>query len=81
MLDVTRRMTFETIRSIYGTSCGRYILLVFHEEVVERGLQVVRYVGAKSFVIVNVCLALVFTYHGWYGCLNNVILFPCVSYS
>jgi len=64
VLDVTGRVTFETVKSflefvkwkVYDG--GKQGACVVRKEVIERGLEVVRYVSARSMLIATICFAL-----------------------
>ncbi|RRT35099.1 hypothetical protein B296_00047337 [Ensete ventricosum] len=64
VLDVTGRVTFETVRSFLDflswklCDSARRGAKVAREEVVERAVEVVRYVSAKSMALFTICLTL-----------------------
>ncbi|XP_010941948.1 protein PHLOEM PROTEIN 2-LIKE A10 [Elaeis guineensis] len=64
VLDVTGRVTFETVRSLLDfmqwrlRNGARRGVNAVCDEVADRGLAVLRYISAKSVVILTICLAL-----------------------
>lgn len=64
VLDVTGRVTFETVRSFLDFMSGKLCdsasrgARVVHKEAAQMGLDVVRYVSTKSMALYTICLAL-----------------------
>ncbi|KAK9749601.1 hypothetical protein RND81_02G137500 [Saponaria officinalis] len=64
VLDVTGRVTFETVRSFLEFLLGKFFANVrrsfgaVNDAVIETGLGVVRYFTAKSSVVASICLSL-----------------------
>lgn len=64
VLDVTGRVTFETVRSFLDFFMSRMYessrvgMNLVRQEVVRKGIEVVRYVGAKSMLILTACLSI-----------------------
>lgn len=63
VLDVTGRITFETVRSFLEVLLEKLYepvkkcVNVVHEEVIDRGHEVVRFASAKSSVVTTMCLS------------------------
>ncbi|KAJ6843934.1 protein PHLOEM PROTEIN 2-LIKE A10-like [Iris pallida] len=64
VLDVTGRVTFETVRSFLDFTLWKICVgakrgaQVVGDGVAERGMEVVRYFSAKSMLVVTICLAM-----------------------
>ncbi|CAI9111243.1 OLC1v1011420C1 [Oldenlandia corymbosa var. corymbosa] len=64
VLDITGRVTFESVRSFLEfllqkiLECMRRSVDIIHEEVVDRGIEVVQHVGRTSSAVVSICLSL-----------------------
>ncbi|KAG7034275.1 Protein PHLOEM PROTEIN 2-LIKE A10, partial [Cucurbita argyrosperma subsp. argyrosperma] len=66
IVNLTGRMTFEMVRSFFEVLLEKIYqgmkrcVDIVNEEVMERGLEMVRYVAAKTSVIATICLSLCF---------------------
>ncbi|KAE8695860.1 Protein PHLOEM PROTEIN 2-LIKE A10 [Hibiscus syriacus] len=64
VLDVTGRVTFGTIKTMMEflvwklLECSKRSIHVARDGVIERGIDIIRYISAKSSIIVTICLML-----------------------